>query len=78
MLKKIKPLYFFVAFAIGLIFVYFSTPEPTVILKFPSPYNSGKVQYHDKDSDACYHYEAEKQDSCPLDKTLIREQPLGK
>jgi hypothetical protein len=34
------------------------TPPPEIILKFPSPYNAGKVTYKDK-SNTCYKYRAE-------------------
>ena len=74
MLKVIRPLYFFIAFAIGLFFVYVFTPPPQVVVKFPSPYNSGKIIYKDK-NDSCYKYEAENV-SCPLDRSMIRPQPL--
>lgn len=70
----IVPFYFFVSFAIGLFFVYIMAPAPTVIMKFPSPYNAGKVVYKDK-SDSCYVYRADKAE-CPLDKTRIKSQPL--
>lgn len=56
---NISPFYFFLSFAIGILIVYMMTPPPEIVLKFPSPYNAGKVVYKDK-SDACYEYEAEK------------------
>lgn len=74
MLKNIKLSVFLISFAIGLFFVYILTPPPNVVLKFPSPYNAGKITYRDK-SDACYVYKAE-QVSCPTDKALIKPQPL--
>lgn len=74
MLKFINPFYFFVSLAIGFLLVYIMTPPPNVVVKFPSPYNAGKVVYKDK-SDTCYKYDAEKQ-TCPADKTLIKPQPL--
>lgn len=71
---KIIPLYFFIAFAIGLLLCYVSTPKSEVIVKFPSPYNAGQVVYKDK-ADSCYKYEASVV-SCPADKSLIKPQPL--
>jgi len=44
-------------------------------MKFPSPYNAGKITYKDKD-DSCYKYKAEKV-SCPLDAGLIKAQPIA-
>jgi len=71
---KIKVLYFFIAFAVGLLLCYITNPKPTVIVKFPSPYNAGQILYKDK-SDSCYKYNASKV-SCPLDKDLIKPQPI--
>jgi hypothetical protein len=71
---KIRPLYFFAAFAIGLLMCYILTPKPEVVVKFPSPYNAGKVVYKDK-ADSCFTYKASSVE-CPLDKTRIKPQPV--
>lgn len=73
-MKKIDPLYFFLALGIGLFIVYVFTPPPTIILKFPSPFNAGKIVYKDK-SDACYVYAAAATE-CPSDATKIKAQPI--
>lgn len=73
-LGKIKPLYFFLSFAIGLFVVYIFTPPPQVVVKFPSPFNVGQVVYKN-DNNACFVYKADKV-ACPRDKALIKEQPL--
>lgn len=46
------------SFAIGILYTYLVTPPPRVIVKFPSPYNAGKVLYRDK-SDACYMFKSD-------------------
>lgn len=74
MLEYINSFYFFISFAIGLLFVYVSVPAPEVVIKFPSPYNAGKITYKDK-SDTCYMYKAGKV-ACPIEKNLIKPQPL--
>ena len=74
MLKIIHPLYFFISFAVGLFIVYVFNPPPQVVVKFPSPYNSGKIVYKDK-NDSCYKYKSENV-SCPSDRNLIKPQPL--
>jgi len=74
-MKIIKPFYFFLAFAIGLVFVYFTSPPPEIIVKFPSPYNTGKIQYKDELTDACYVYAADA-NTCPIDASLIKHQPI--
>jgi len=71
---KIIPLYFFIAFAIGLLICYTTNPKPEVVVKFPSPYNAGQVVYKDK-ADQCYKYSASKV-ACPRDQSLIKEQPI--
>ena len=72
--EKIKPLYFFIAFAVGLLACYIVTPPKDVVVKFPSPYNAGKIVYKDK-ANTCYTYDAEKT-SCPLDRNVIKPQPI--
>lgn len=49
---------FFVAFAIGIFYVYISTPKPKIIIKYPTPYNANKIVYRN-DNDICYKYEVE-------------------
>ena len=73
---KIQPLYFFIAFALGLLYCYVTKPKPDMVVKFPSPVNVGKVMYTSEDG-SCYKFKADKE-SCPLDKTLIRPQPFNK
>ena len=74
MFKNFRPIYFFLSFAIGLFMVYIFHPPPTVVLKFPSPYNAGKITYKDQ-HDSCYKYEANAVD-CPANKNSIKPQPL--
>ena len=71
---KIHPLYFLLAFAVGLLVCYLYNPSPTMIVKFPSPYNAGQVVYRD-DSNTCYKYTADKV-ACPIDKLMIKPQPI--
>lgn len=71
---KIRPLYFLLAFGIGLLFCYMTNPKPQVVVKFPSPYNAGQVVYKDT-NETCYKYNASKVE-CPTDKNLIKEQPI--
>jgi len=73
-LTKIKPFYFFLSFAIGLFAIYIFTPPPQVVVKFPSPYNAGNTIYTDE-AEQCYVYNFDKS-SCPMDKSLIKPQPI--
>jgi len=68
------PLYFLIAFAIGMLIVYISTPVPEIIFKYPTPANVGKVVYQD-DSENCYQYLA-KEVKCPDNKKEINVIPI--
>ena len=74
MFSKVHPLFFLISFAVGLFFCYISQPKPQIIMKFPSPYNAGKITYRDDDNN-CYKYKAEKVE-CPLDRSLVKPQPV--
>lgn len=76
MLSKINPFAFFIAFAIGMLFIYAVTPTPEVVMKFPSPWNSGKIVYTSDTDNSCYVYRAKKSE-CPIDNNLIYPQPLN-
>jgi hypothetical protein len=72
--KYINTTVFVTAFAIGVIIVYFTNPEPTIVYRFPNPKNAGKLTYQDKNKN-CYKYEASEV-KCPSDPNLILEHPL--
>jgi hypothetical protein len=72
--KFINPTIFIISFAICLVIVYFTNPEPTVIYRFPNPENAGKLTYQDKNKN-CFKYEATEV-KCPSDPNLIIEHPL--
>jgi hypothetical protein len=50
-------------------------PKPEVVVKFPSPYNAGKIVYNDK-AHNCFVYNAEEV-ACPKDGHGVRPQPFG-
>ena len=66
----IDPLVFLIALSAGLVYTYLSTPQPQIIIKYPTPFNVGKVKYVD-DSGVCYRYKMNKV-MCPNDKTKIQ------
>jgi hypothetical protein len=43
--------------------VYITIPLPEIIIRYPTPYNSGKIIYKDN-ADMCYVYDA-KEITCP-------------
>jgi hypothetical protein len=67
----IDPVAFFVALAIGLLFTYVYSPPKKIIIKWPTPENSGKIIYKDN-ADLCYKYKAN-EIPCPDDKSLIKK-----
>lgn len=75
MITGIRPLWFFLAFGIGLLACYVMAPAPEVIVKFPSPKNAGQVVYHDDNTDSCFVYEADQVD-CQSSGDKVRPQPL--
>jgi hypothetical protein len=56
---KLNIFAFIIAFAIGIFYVYISTPKPKVIIKYPTPYNANNIVYRHKHSDNCYKYQVE-------------------
>ena len=74
-LDKINLFYFFLAFGIGLFLCYITTPKPEVVIKFPSPYNAGKVTYQDK-SENCYTFEADIVDCESVPTNMVKTQPI--
>jgi hypothetical protein len=65
---------FFISLAIGLLFAYLSSPDPTIIYVYPTPDNVGKVEYKDK-ADNCFQFEAI-ETKCPSDKSNIKTIPV--
>ena len=65
---------FLVTFSIGLLFVYLSQPETTVIYVYPTPDNVINVEYKDK-ADSCFQFES-LEVKCPSNKNDINKIPL--
>lgn len=55
---------FLVCFSLGMLYVYMVTPHKRAIVKYPTPYNAGKIVYKDETDGTCYKYKAEQTD-CP-------------
>lgn len=67
--KYIEPFYFVLALIVGLLYVYYYTPEPVIIIKYPTPFNLDTI-YKDN-ANTCYRYDIKKSE-CPLNKDLIK------
>ena len=59
----IDPLYFLLALCLGLFYTYITAPKPRIVIKYPTPFNVGKVTYVDQNN-VCYKYAIE-QVQCP-------------
>ena len=64
---------FVIAFAVGMLYVYISAPPHQVVVKYPTPFNAGKVTYVDS-AGHCFQYKVEKLAACPKDTHKIRRQ----
>jgi hypothetical protein len=56
---------FLVSFSIGMLYVYTVTPHRRAIVKYPTPFNAGKIVYKDDTDGTCYTYKAQQTD-CPV------------
>ena len=64
---------FFIALCMGLLLVYLLQPEPTIIIKCPTPDNEDKVKYIDKAGN-CFKYKSNEVE-CPSNKSDIKSCP---
>jgi hypothetical protein len=71
LVQYILPEYFFGALIVGILFCLVVTPEPTVIVKHPTPFNSDTVTFRDSQSN-CYRYDPAPT-TCPDDPKLIQK-----
>ena len=72
-LDYIDPFWFLMALCVGLLYTYILSPEPKVVVKYPTPLNAGKITYID-DAGVCYKYRVESS-TCPT-QSHIKKMPL--
>lgn len=68
------PLFFLIAFLIGILFNYLNAPKPKIITKYPTPTNAGTIVYTDE-AGVCYTYDV-KESICPTDPLKIKKMPF--
>lgn len=73
-LNKLRPIYFFAAFLLGILYVYLLRPGLRYLTRHPTPENVGKITY--TDSGKCFIYKLQ-QVKCPDDKTAVNNQPIA-
>ena len=61
MFNYLDPFAFVVSFGVGILLVYAMNPKPELVVKFPTPLNSGKAVYRDESSE-CFKYKYEEVD----------------
>ena len=68
---KFNVLAFMTALCVGLIYTYYTSSSPKIVIKWPTPYNAGNLVYKD-DSNVCYKYQIKKV-KCPASNKNIKD-----
>jgi hypothetical protein len=76
MLRHIKLFPLFMGIVIGVIAILMIKPEKSVVYKYPTPENAGKIVYKDKNG-VCYKYSS-KEVSCDSNESKLKDFPLNK
>lgn len=66
----INPLIFFISLGIGIFIAYILHPGQTIVYKYPTPQNAGKISYVD-DEGVCYKYHSTEVDP-PSDMSNVK------
>jgi hypothetical protein len=74
MLKHIQIIPLIIGIVIGIIGILVIKPSKTVVLKYPTPDNCGKVTYKDKNG-ICYKYTSKKVE-CDKNEGKLKAYPL--
>ena len=72
-IDNIQPFWFFLSLCLGLFYVYITTPNPEIIMKYPTPENANNSIFDD-DSNNCYKFITKEVD-CPKNED-INEIPI--
>lgn len=67
---------FIIGIIAGIIAIFFIKPEKSVIFKYPTPENSGKTIYKDKNG-VCYKYSSNEV-NCDSNESRLKDFPLNK
>lgn len=75
MIKHIRLIPLIIGIIVGIIGIYFVKPEQNVVYKYPTPENSGKLTYKDKNG-LCYKYTA-KEVNCDANESRLKDYPIS-
>lgn len=75
MLKHIRLIPLIIGIIIGVIGIYFVKPEQSIIYKYPTPENAGKLIYKDKNG-LCYKYTF-KEVNCDSNESRLKDYPIS-
>jgi hypothetical protein len=75
MLKHFSLIPFLFGLVFGIVGIYFMKPQETIIYKYPTPDNVGKLTYKDKNG-VCYKYTGKEVD-CDKNETKLKNYPLA-
>ena len=76
MIRHIRVMPLIAGILIGIVAILFIKPEKTVVYKYPTPENAGKIIYKDKNG-VCYKYSAAQVD-CDKNESRLKDFPLNK
>ena len=75
MWKHLMIMPFLLGLVLGIAGIYFMKPEATVVYKYPTPENVGKLAYKDKNG-VCYQYSG-KEVNCDKNDGKLKNYPLN-
>ena len=69
-MEYVDPFIFCVTLGFAVFIGYIMAPKPTIVYKFPTPKNAGKITYKDE-SGVCYKYKANEMNEDSIDKEKV-------
>jgi hypothetical protein len=67
---------FLIAFSVMMLYVYMSLPKAKIVVTHPTPFNAGKIIYHDA-TGTCYVFDAIEVIPCDAKLKNVKKQPIA-